>query len=590
MARVVPQITAFNSGEWSPVLHGRTDLDKYARACREMINFLPTAQGAAVRRPGTRFAANSKNNGVVRLIPFEFSTLQAYVIEAGDQYFRFYRNGGRLESPPGTPIEVVTPYLLADLPQLQWAQSADTIYFAHPNYAPRKLTRTTPTSFTLTTVSFTATPTEWTGTNYPAAVTFWQGRLWWGGTPAQPQTIWGSKSADFENLTTGTSADSAVKFTLDADTMNAIRWLKAQRTLVVGTAGGEFQVSGGGVGDPVTPSNVLAVPTPSSVGSAPVGAVVLGSLLAFVQRAGRKVQSLALDEVAQGTTYAAQDMTILAGHLTRAGVKEMAWQQEPWRVLWCVLADGGLVGCTVMKDEGVLAWHRTVIGGTGVAVESAAVIPASGYSELWLSVKRTVAGFTVRHIERMTEDFVQAGSVVQGDACFVDSSLTYSGVPATTFSGLGHLEGETVQVLADGATHPNRVVASGAITLQQAASKIQVGLPYTARLETLDLNEGAQDGTSISRTRSISQVGCIFYQTLGGRIGYRDPVTNAYTMEDIVYRTAPMPMDVAPTLFTGTRLVDFPSRWERAAHIVAEQVDPLPMTLVGLAPRMNTND
>ena len=146
MARGVPFLSAFNSGEWSPELYGRVDLDRYTRACAEMLNFLPKAQGAAVRRPGTRYVANTKSNGQVRLIPFEYSTQQAYVIEAGDLYFRFYRNGARLESPPGTPVEVATPYTLADLPQLQWAQSADTLYLAHPSYAPRKLTRTTPTT------------------------------------------------------------------------------------------------------------------------------------------------------------------------------------------------------------------------------------------------------------------------------------------------------------------------------------------------------------------------------------------------------------------------------------------------------------
>lgn len=587
MPRTTPILTGFNGGEWSPVLHGRVDLDDYARACREMLNFLPTAQGAAVRRPGTRYAANTKADGAARLIPFEFSTLQAYVIEAGNLYFRFFRNGAQLESSPGVPVEVVTPYTAADLPLLQWAQSADTLYLAHPSYAPRKLTRTGPTTFSLTTIAFTATPAEWTGTNYPGAVTFWQGRLWWAGTPNQPQTIWGSKSGDFENLTLGTPADSAVKYTLDADQMNAIRWIKAQRVLVAGTAANEFSLSGGGAGDPVTPSNVLAYPQPSGVGSATVAALLVGAAVVLAQRAGRKVHLLSLDEVTQGTTYASSELSLMAGHMLRAGVKEMAWQQEPWRVLWCVLNDGGLVGCTIMRDQQVIAWHRHTLGGAGI-VESAAVIPAATYSELWLVVRRTIGGVTRRFVERVAEDFVEGGGVVQSAAYFVDAGLSYSGAAATVFTGLSHLEGQTVQVLADGATHPDVVVTGGQVTLDRAASVVHVGLGYTSRLETLDLNAGAGDGTGLTRRRAIHSVGVILHQTLGGFVGWRDGTR--YRLEEMQFRSAAMPMDAPPALFTGAKVIQAPPRWERAAHLVVEQTQPLPITLVALAPRMQAGD
>lgn len=553
-----------------------------------MRNFLPKAQGAAVRRPGTRYVANTKSNGQVRLIPFEYSTQQAYVIEAGDGYFRFYRNGARLENPPGTPVEIATPYTLADLPTLQWAQSADTLYLAHPSYSPRKLTRTTPTTFTITTIAFTAAPAEWTGSNYPGTVTFWQSRLWWAGTPNQPQSIWGSKTGDYENLTIGTAADAAVKYTLDADQMNAVVWLKAQRSLLIGTTGGEFAISGGAAGDPVTPSNVIAFPQPTSVGSARVGVVQTGSGIAFVQRAGRKVQTLEFDANTSGLTYQTAELSLYANHLTRPGVKEMAWQQEPWRVLWCVMNDGSLLGCTLMQEQEVLAWHRHVLGGTAVAVESAASIPAAGYSELWLAVRRTVNGATVRFVERLAEDFVTGGSVVQADAYFVDGGLSYAGAAATTLSGLGHLEGQTVQVLVNGAAHPDRVVASGQITLDVAATVAHVGLASTARMETLDLNFGAQDGTSLTRRRSIHSVGVLFYETLGGFVGWRDGTT--YSLEEIQYREASMPMDAAPALFSGQRVVDVPARWSQQCNLVVVQSQPLPMTIAGLAPRLQANE
>src|SRR5687767_5019558 len=132
MAGASQLLSTFNAGEWSPELYGRIDLDKYRNACRSIENFVLLAQGPATRRPGTQFISHTKNDGVTRLIPFEFSTEQAYVIEAGAGYFRFYMNGGRIETSPGTAYEIVTPYGVADLAGLKWSQSADVLYLTHP--------------------------------------------------------------------------------------------------------------------------------------------------------------------------------------------------------------------------------------------------------------------------------------------------------------------------------------------------------------------------------------------------------------------------------------------------------------------------
>ena len=152
MGRVSIPLTNFNGGEWSPELMGRYDLQKYQNACQRIENFIPTVLGKADRRTGSRFVNATKNDGVVRLINFEYSTVQAYVIEVGNLYMRFYRNKGRLESPPGTPVEIVTPWSTADLPELKWVQSADVMYIVHPSYAPRKLSRLSSTSFQLSIV------------------------------------------------------------------------------------------------------------------------------------------------------------------------------------------------------------------------------------------------------------------------------------------------------------------------------------------------------------------------------------------------------------------------------------------------------
>lgn len=587
MPSAVPLISAFNRGELSPHMQSRVDLDVYQRAVARMENMIPLAQGPATRRPGTEFIYAAKSGATI-LIPFEFSTVQAYVIEAGEGYMRFYKDGGIIESSPGVPYEIVTAYSAATLHQLQWAQSADVLYLAHPGIQPYKLSRTGDTAWTLTAISFTATPAEWTGTNYPSTVSFWQSRLWWGGTPSQPQTLWGSKSGDFENLTIGSAADDALTFTIDDDQMNAIRWLKSQRILLIGTASGEFAVSGGGTGEPVTPTNVQCL-RQSTAGSAAVAAVGVGNSVLFAQRAAKKLYEASYSFEADG--YVPGELSALAGHLLRGRIKSMAWQPEPWRVLWCVMEDGALRGMTFMKDQQVVGFHRHLLGGTDVAVKSAACIPGTDASELWLMVDRTINGGTARYVERLTPEFWpdEDDEAPMESAIFLDCSLTYDGAAATSITGLSHLEGQAVQVLADGATHPDRTVSGGAITLMRAASLVRVGLRCDAMVRTMDIAVGAQDGTSQTRTRSVHEVGLVLYQSLGFDVGFWDARRQLEIMDRIETRRPATPMDAPPPLFSGQMVKNVPNNYQDECQLVIRSDQPLPLTLVGMAPRIMTN-
>lgn len=167
-------ITSFNAGEISPLLQGRTDLEKFYKSGRDVENLIVLPTGGVTKRPGTKYIASGKTaSAAIRLIPFEFSTDQAYVIEMGNLYMRFYRNGAQID----TSSEIVTPYVTADLFDIQFIQSADTMYLAHNNYLTRTLTRTSHTSWTMAVVPFefgpfmpenttttTITPSATTGT------------------------------------------------------------------------------------------------------------------------------------------------------------------------------------------------------------------------------------------------------------------------------------------------------------------------------------------------------------------------------------------------------------------------------------------
>ena len=149
--------TNFNAGEWTPLAYGRFDLAKYKNGLAECKNFTPTQQGGLTRRPGTRAVSAVKDSTYApRLVRFEFSVTQAYVLEFGNNYIRFYANDGQLTNS-GTPYEVTTTYTSSEVWDLNFAQSADTLYITHPNHAPAKLQRVqaTPTHlWTLTTISF----------------------------------------------------------------------------------------------------------------------------------------------------------------------------------------------------------------------------------------------------------------------------------------------------------------------------------------------------------------------------------------------------------------------------------------------------
>lgn len=222
MSRVRVIQNAFNAGEWSPLMEGRTDLAKYANSAKTIENLTVFKHGGVSRRAGTRFVNETKTSSKKsRLIPFEFSTIQSYILEFGDLYIRIYRDGARVESPPGTVIEVVTPYLEAEVFDIHFTQSADVLYLAHQNHPPQKLSRTSDTVWTLTPIDFkdgpylpevttsTITPSGTTGSvTLTASISIFQaghvGSLW----RIKQGTTWGY--AKVTAFTSGTQVTATV--------------------------------------------------------------------------------------------------------------------------------------------------------------------------------------------------------------------------------------------------------------------------------------------------------------------------------------------------------------------------------------------
>jgi len=177
-AGVSPAITAFNAGEVSPLFEGRSDFAKYDNATSTLENMLVHTLGPVTRRPGTKYIATTKTvSEVSRLIPFEYSKTDTYILELGNLYARVYRNGGQVLDVNDDPYEFVTVFEDSELFELQYVQDAETMYIVHPNHPPQEMTRSAHTTWTIAdfdnkngpfmdenTTSVTLTPSATTGT------------------------------------------------------------------------------------------------------------------------------------------------------------------------------------------------------------------------------------------------------------------------------------------------------------------------------------------------------------------------------------------------------------------------------------------
>jgi len=415
-------------------------------------------------------------------------------------------------------------------------------------------------------------------TGFPRAIGFYEERLYFAGTTDQPQTIFGSVSADFENHTPGTEDDPAINVTIASDQVNVIKHLLPARFLQLLTTSAEFTLSGGAGSEPVTPTNVNVL-RETTFGTGNIKPLRAGNSTILIQKGAEKVKEITFDLDTDGLLGV--DLTVLADHLARGGLTDMVWQQEPELLLWFVHADGRLIGLTYDRANATVGWHEHSLGGDGI-VESITAIPSGAEDQVYLSVKRTIDGSTVRHIVYLKSLYFNDDVT---DAFFVDSGLTYDGSATTTIKSLNHLEGETVTILADGAAHADKTVSNGTITLDRSASKVHVGYGYTSSLETLRMEAGAEDGIAQGKIKRIHGVTARFFQTVGAELG-----PDTANLDRLPFRDSSMAMDEAVPLFTGDKEISFPSGYDNDAKIVIRQTQPLPMTILAIMRRSNTFD
>ncbi len=578
----------FTAGELSPRLKGRSDLAKYFNGAQIFENFIVRPHGGAEARGGTRFVAPAKfSDRNTRLHPFSFNVEQTYILEWGDNYIRFFMNQGQIIDG-GNPYELTTTYTADQVFDLYFTQSADVLFIAHPLHPPRQLTRTGHTAWTLTDITFTSQPTEWKAGNYPSTVAFYEQRLYWASPPEQPQTIWGSKSANYFDLTKGTAQDDdALEIAILSDQVNKIQWMSPGVDLDIGTAGGEFRFGSNDRRDPVTPTNVRAT-RQSNYGSEAVMPVRIGSTVMYIQRGGRKLREYGYSFEAD--SYLSTDLTIFSEQITLSGIKQSGYANEPDTIIWSTLNNGNLIGCTYEKEQQVNGHHIHWIGGNQCFVNSHAVIDGvdKGWDEVWMCNERMIEGSKVQHIEFMTSGLREDQD--QGDIFYVDSGLSYSGPPVQRVGGLDHLKGELVNVVVDGATHDPKVVDNNGeipidqqfFTSQTTTTKIHAGLQYESYLKTIDFEGGNPIGSSQGKVSRINEAIVRVYRSALFEIG---PDLSHLEFKPIGPNNF---MDTPPELVTTDIPVtlDYPHSREKVLWIVRRL--PQPLNILSIMPRIDT--
>ncbi|MGH6900770.1 MAG: hypothetical protein ACREJ5_30160 [Geminicoccaceae bacterium] len=630
MTRAFVSQTNFAAGELDPRMLGRTDLRSYENGAAKLRNVVVDTTGGVRRRPGMAYVVAAAGPG--RLVDLEIGPDLAYLLAFSDFQVDIYRDGVLRDS-------VATPWGEQQVAQIAWAQLDDDLLITHPDVPPQRLQRSSDTDWTIAQWQFveigspavTSEPfarfaardvemqsTATTGTvtlnatddvfvaehlggivrmkgkqilltniqtsnqavglvlqdlddtgptadwdelafsearGWPVTVSFHQDRMVIGGSRDLPNGLWLSKTGDPFNFDLGGGLpDEAIAFRLAADDRPAIRALVSGRHLQVFTSTSEWVITGA----PLTPESVQ-VQRQSRIGSPADRHVpprdVDGATL-FVARNGRELREFLFVDTEQA--YQAADLALLAQHLVRNPV-DQAFDHKR-RLFLIVNEDGSLATIAIYRNADIAAWSLQETDGR---VLSVAVVG----DETMLLVDRP-GGIQIERLD---------------DLLMVDAGLRLSqSPPALVWTGLGHLEGQEVALVADGLVLERTTVSGGQVVLDAPASELAVGLPYRHVIEPMPASlAGGQD--PLYRPVRVS---LRLFETQSLHIDTGDG------LRDLPLHTiGGGPADRSPTPFTGDRALRALG-WRRGADQPPwriEQDTPLPCALLSATTEVKVN-
>ena len=646
MSRAVTLQTNFTTGEIDPLLTSRIDINQYYNGLDKARNVLIQPQGGVVRRPGLEYigtipsAANPQNGS--RLVPFEFSTSQSYMLLFVNNRMYIYKDKVLVTNINATGNDYLTTTISSSyINFMDYAQSADTLIVVHEDMQPKQITRgVSDSTWTISDISFEyipqyaftisttsgphdITPSEvdgnititasgttfistdvgqyveandgigrarivtfvsatevdaiveipffnsdaiaagswfiergyedtWSASKgWPRTVTFHQGRLYFGGSKSRPNTIFASRVARFFDFNPGeTLDDDAIVATLATDSVNAITGLFAGRDLQIFTKGGEFFISQASL-DPITPNNIVvstATRRGAKEGIKPVGAES-GTL--FIQRAGKALREFLFSDVE--LSYISNNISLLSSHLLKSP-SDMALRKststDDGDLLMIVNGeDGSLATYSILRGQNVIAPSLSTVDGTFEKV-------AVDVDTIYFVVKRTVNASTVYYIEAFNDD-----NTTDSNVLLIGASLPST----TTVTGLNHLEGKTVKVIADDVMQNEKVVASGQIIIDSVPTAyIEIGLDYTPEVKTLPVELKLSSGNIIAQRKRIIEATANMYLTQNLTLNGNDFIFTAGEFYTGLKRRKPM------------------LGYDKKGQMTFSQSEPLFFTLLGI--------
>lgn len=564
---------------------------------------------ASVTRDATLTLAAKTGTGIA-------VTASVSVFVAGDVGKKLYADSGvatiTAQTGTGCTIDITSDFIATNYTKGAWGitgdawRAEDVGKFVRVNSGLCLVTAFTSASSVRATIktalsstvaapplSWSLESSVWSGPNgYPRTISLHEQRLIAAGSDAYPQTIWGSRIGEYLDFTKGTNDDDAYTFTIAADEVNPISYVASLRNMVVHTYGGEFSLQGG-IEKPITPTNVRIRPE-SAHGSKGVRPVTIGKESIFVQRAGRKVRAMGYRYDVDG--YGAPDLTVLAEHITDGGgVTGLTYQQEPDMLIWGVRGDGAALSCTFDRDQSVIGWARHFTAG---AFESIATIPNGDLEETWVIVRRELNGAPVRYIEVFDGTFAPllpgapyAGfppapeSTVYGYT--VDSGMAFDTPAGAVAFSVPHLAGMTVDIVADGAVQPRKVVAAdGLVLLSRLSYRTLIGLPFRSEIGLNTPEVGTGTGTAQGNSMRTGEITLRFLDTIGAKV-----FDGEGQEQDIPFREfGEQVLDEPPQPFSGNVRIEMLG-WERGrSELTIVQDYPLPMHLLSVVRKFTVND
>lgn len=425
---------------------------------------------------------------------------------------------------------------------------------------------------------------------WPEAVTFHEGRLWWG----DRDFVYGSVSDNYTSFDDRVEGDSGpIIRSLATGPVEGVLWLLSMQRLLGGTASQVISIRSSSFDEPLSPTafKVLEI---SNRGAAHLPAVKVDTTAIYVQRNEKRVREIFYN--VENNDYITDDLTKFKPEMCEAGIVSIAVQHQPDTRVWCVLADGTVALLCYDRAEEMICWVPLEFDGGEVVAVS--VLPGTDEDEVYLAVNRTIDGNPACYIEKLAKESECEGGTLSKN---MDCHLVYSGGSTTTITGLDHLEGEEVVVWGGGAAiHDQddmKTVASGSITIDEAVTDAVIGLPYDGRFKPAKLAYGAQLGTAIGQKKKIDHLLILLADTVWKGITYGrhfpddDDAPDDYEMQNLprVYKGQTIDED---HLFTAYDDIAFPfdGTWDTDARFCVRTMSPYPAHILGFMVPMDTNE